>query len=217
MREACVGSDAFGTLSFDDDEDSGSSEFETLHASFWATRAAYVSGAISHSLAARRFQALRLSDSSGDVWTLGPTSASWYVRSPGGQWRRSESPPVGVSPVLSGSDAWLSIGIESFVREDGSDDGVSSTVDDETGFNPFQRKSLPLIDSSAGSLRPSLDADVAWVYEDWEEGDADFSAGAPESLSPAAAVDGSFGAAPVDRDGSSGESFDIDDLFLRPE
>lgn len=210
-----VEADAFGTLSFEDDADEValSPEFEALSASFWATRSSYIAGTISHDIAASRFRTLRLRDASGAEWTLGATSAVWYVRSAGSNWTRSETPPVGVQVDRSSIPSWVTAGIESVSSADGS--AAVDTQDD--GFNPFQRKSRPLLTSNAGNVRPRTDSNLDWVYDDWD--DEDFSDGLPASLDAARAVSDSFGAsAPVDREVPDDDGgFDLESLFLRPE
>lgn len=213
-----IESDAFGTLSFDDVDDdvaSLSPDFEALSAAFWATRSSYISGGMPHELAALRFQALRLLDSSGTEWTLGATSSSWYTRAPGCPWSRSGVPPI--AAVVSRTDVplWVTAGIESV--GDGSDTDSSDERSREDGFNPFQRKSQPLLASSVGNVRPRSESDLEWVYEDWEA--EDFSSGVPGSLDSARALSDSFSAeAPVDRVmGDPQEGFDLDSLFLKPE
>ncbi len=209
-----IEADAFGTLSFEGDEDEValSPEFEALSASFWATRSAYVAGTISHDLAASRFQTLRLRDSSGTEWTLGATSAAWYMRSPGATWSRSEVPPIGVQVDRAAVPLWVTAGVES-MRELSEQGGRES----EDGFNPFQRKSQPLLRSAAGNVRPKTDSDLDWVYEDWDEDD--FSDGVPQSLDVSASVADAFGAsAPVDRERPEDDGgFDLESLFIRPE
>lgn len=209
-----VEADAFGTLSFDEDSDEVAlaPEFEALSASFWSTRSAYVSGSISHELAASRFRELRLRDSAGSEWTIGATSSSWYIRTPGSAWQKSDAPPVGRRVEVSAVPQWVTSGIESVVAEDGE----AQSVADE-GFNPFQRKAQPLLNVSSGNVRPRSSSDLGWVYEDWD--DEDFSDGVPDSLDSTRATSEAFGAtAPAERERpDEGDGFDLESLFLKPE